>query len=74
MSNAVATASRTQAGFELRFASLFNAGRALAFPCDAEGHVDMAMMSRRERDNYLMARSTVGREYAAPMVRPSDWH
>jgi len=28
------------AQYELRFQSLFDAGRAYAFPCDASGHVD----------------------------------
>lgn len=74
MSNAVAVAERTAAGFELRFASLFQEGRALAFPCDAEGHVDMASMSVRARHNYRIAHCAVGLEYAVPLVRPSDWH
>lgn len=55
--------------YELRFQSLFNEGRALAFPCDAEGHVDMDALSERARGNYLYARAVVGREYATPAVQ-----
>ena len=29
------------AHYEIRFQSLFNEGRALSFPCDAEGHVPL---------------------------------
>ncbi|WP_310738607.1 hypothetical protein [Ideonella alba] len=56
------------AGFELRFQSLFHQGRAMAFPCDAEGHVDLDALSERARENYLYARAVVGREYAVPAV------
>ncbi|HEY9066677.1 MAG TPA: hypothetical protein VIO33_16975 [Burkholderiaceae bacterium] len=55
--------------YEIRFQSLFNEGRALSFPCDAEGHVLLDSLSDRARDNYLYARAVVGREYAFPIVR-----
>ena len=58
--------------YEIRFQSLFNEGRALSFPCDAEGHVMLDSLSDRARDNYLYARAVVGREYAFPCVRMSD--
>lgn len=58
--------------YEIRFQSLFNEGRALTFPCDAEGHVPMDSLSERARNNYLYARAVVGREYATPAVRLSD--
>ena len=58
--------------YEIRFQSLFNEGRALSFPCDAEGHVVLDSLSDRARDNYLYARAVVGREYAFPCVRLSD--
>ena len=58
--------------YEIRFQSLFNEGRALSFPCDAEGHVTLDSLSDRARDNYLYARAVVGREYAFPCVRMSD--
>jgi len=55
-------------GFELRFESLFHSGRALAFPCDAQGGVTLDALSERARQNYLFARAVVGREYAVPIV------
>jgi hypothetical protein len=61
-------------GFELRFRSLFNEGRALTFPCDAQGHVELDALSDRARENYLYARAVVGREYATPAVLASDLH
>jgi hypothetical protein len=60
--------------FELRFASLFDEGRGLAFPCDPAGHVDLDGLSDRARANYYYARSTVGRDFACPAVRPSLAH
>jgi hypothetical protein len=62
------------ARYEIRFQSLFNEGRALAFPCDADGHVQMDALSDRARTNYLYARAVVGREYATPAVMRSDLH
>lgn len=55
--------------YELRFQSLFRQGRGWAFPCDAEGHVDMDAMSERARNNYLFARALIGLEVAMPQVR-----
>lgn len=60
------------ADFFLRFGSLFDEGRALAFPCDAEGRVLLDAMSERARANYLYARAVVGREYATPSIVPSQ--
>jgi len=57
--------------FELRFQSLFNQGRAMAFPCDAQGHVDLDSLSETARENYFYARTVVGREYAVPAVMPA---
>ena len=54
--------------YELRFESLFQAGRGLAFPCDAHGGVTLDRLSDRARQNYLFARAVVGREYATPIV------
>lgn len=54
--------------FEIRFPSLFQEGRALAFPCDAAGHVDLDTMTERARNNYLFAHAMVGREFASPKV------
>jgi hypothetical protein len=54
--------------FELRFQSLFDPGRGLCFPCDAQGRVDLDALSDRARQNYLYARAVVGREFAVPRV------
>ena len=54
--------------YELRFRSLFDEGRAFAFPCDAAGHVDIDALSDRARLNYLYARTVIGREVAMPAV------
>jgi hypothetical protein len=64
----------TQTCYELRFQSLFDEGRGLAFPCDAMGHVDLDGMSERARLNYLYARTVIGREFATPAVRYRDLH
>jgi hypothetical protein len=56
--------------FELRFPSLFDPGRGLAFPCDCGGQVDLDRLSPRARSNYLFARAMVGREFACPAVQP----
>jgi hypothetical protein len=54
--------------FEVRFRSLFNEGRALSFPCDRDGHVDLDALSPAALGNYLFARAMVGREFASPTV------
>jgi hypothetical protein len=64
----------TSPRYELRFRSLFNEGRALAFPCDAGGRVELDLLSDRARNNYLYARAVVGREFAAPAVQLSELH
>jgi hypothetical protein len=64
----------TECTFELRFQSLFNDGRALAFPCDAAGHVALDALSERARNNYFYARTVVGRDFATPAVRPTLAH
>jgi len=61
-------------GYELRFRSLFRPGRGLSFDCDASGNVDLDALSERARDNYLYARTVVGREFFMPVVQPCDLH
>lgn len=56
--------------FELRFQSLFDDGRALAFPCDAAGQVPLDSLSERARNDYFFARTVIGRDFALPAVRP----
>lgn len=71
MSNAT---QAQEAGYELRFESLFNEGRALSFPCNEAGLVDMDALSERARCNYLYARAVVGREFRTPAVRMTRLH
>jgi hypothetical protein len=58
----------------LHFSSLFRQGRALAFPCDAEGRVNLDALSETARNNYLFARAVVGREFDVPAVVPAFVH
>ena len=55
--------------FVLRFESLVDPGRALAFPCDAKGHVNLDTLSEAARRNYLYARAVIGREFHMPLVQ-----
>jgi hypothetical protein len=59
-------------GYLLRFGSLFHEGRALTFPCDASGRVELDALSERARANYLYARAVVGREFKTPAVVPAE--
>jgi len=70
----ISTPHRQAAHYELRFQSLFDHGRALAFPCDARGHVELDALSDKARINYLYARAVVGREFAVPAVLQSEIH
>jgi hypothetical protein len=53
----------------LRFTSLHDRGRGVAFPCDGAGHVDLDALTERGRITYLGARAMVGREYSCPTVQ-----
>ena len=65
------SSSNPDARFELWFQSLFDEGRALAFPCDKEGRVDFDTWGDRLRHNYLFARAMTGREFAMPVLKAS---
>ena len=54
--------------YELRFKSLWNPGRRYAFPCDAQGHVDLATLSDGVRRKYDYVRAVIGREFNIPAV------
>ncbi|HUP07432.1 MAG TPA: hypothetical protein VMU47_18225 [Caldimonas sp.] len=54
--------------YEIRFQSLYQEGRALSFPCDERGEVQLDAMSERARENYFYARAVIGREYAYPTL------
>jgi hypothetical protein len=43
-------------------------GGCLAFPCDRSGTVEMNGLSDRARDDYLLARALVGRNFHSPTV------
>lgn len=73
-SPASAADAAVEAHYELRFDSLFVAGRGLSFPCDAQGQVQMDRLSERARNNYLYARAVVGREYRTPAVTALGMH
>jgi len=60
--------STCEARYELRFMSLFKGGRGFSFPCDAQGHVELADLSERGRSNYFYARTVKGREFSIPFV------
>lgn len=60
--------------YELCFRFLFDEGRAYAFPCDKDGHVDLDALSERARNNYFFARAVVGRDVAMPVVQAVTWH
>ena len=65
-------ATATRSVHELRFQSLFNEGRGYAFPCDAEGHVNIDALGDRVRNNYFYARTFIGREFHTPAVQISS--
>ena len=60
--------------YELLFQTLRAQGRALSFPCDEAGHVDLDRLPERARSNYLYARVVIGNEFAWPVVRPLVLH
>jgi hypothetical protein len=64
----IPTMSGSNSAFELRFRHLFKPGRAFAFPCDAEGNVDLGGMSERCRNSYFYVRTVVGSEVDVPRV------
>jgi hypothetical protein len=58
----------TANGYQLRFRCLFNEGRGYVFPCDAGGRVDLDALSPHAINNYLYARTFIGREFSTPAV------
>ena len=67
-------AAESLARYELRFQSLFHAGRALSFPCDCLGEVTWDAMTDGARASFLRAQGSVGREWASPAVQLTDLH
>jgi hypothetical protein len=64
--------STSLANYEVRFEFLNSPGRALSFPCDANGNALWNSMSDKAQANYLRACESVGREFACPSIRLSD--
>lgn len=60
--------------YELRFSPLRHEARALSFPCDAAGQVDLDALGERSLNDYFLARSTIGRDFARPCVLPQALH
>jgi len=67
MSESRSTCRGQARAFRLCFRSLVS-GPDYAFPCDAEGHVDLDRLSERARNDYFYARAMMGREVAYPDV------
>jgi hypothetical protein len=57
--------------YQIRFQSLKDEGVALAFPCDAEGRVELDELSDNTRNNYFFARTVVGCDFGRPAVVPA---
>ena len=72
--NTATNTSHASAGFELRFQSLFNEGRGLAFPCDAKGQVDTVRLPDRALSNFFRAHALIGREFATPSLSATPPH
>jgi hypothetical protein len=68
MNQAPELAASNAGHYELRFLNLFSRRCGYAFPCDAEGHVQMDELSDRGRLSYLYARALVGSELSSPTV------
>jgi hypothetical protein len=62
------TCIRDAREYQLRFQSLFRDGYGLAFPCDADGHVDLEGLPEGARRNYLRTSAAIGREFSHPVV------
>jgi hypothetical protein len=66
------TPSHSSSRHELRFHPLDNSRPVFSFRCDACGEVDLDQLSNRDRNNYLYARVSIGREFARPSVEVCD--
>lgn len=62
--------STDEACFELRYRSVAMHRCGYAFPCDAQGRVNLDQLSERARENYFYARAMVGLDLMQPEVAP----
>ena len=70
--DATPVAAPLSAPFVLCFQSLYHAGKRLVFPCDRQGHVNMDSLGYRALNNYLYARTLIGREFGWPKVESGN--
>jgi hypothetical protein len=68
MSDAAISPTTPRFSHELRFASLLDPSRALSFPCDRRGEIQLDELGERARNDYFFARTVVGRDYGLPTV------
>ena len=66
--NTSSASNTDEARFELRYRSLSPHRCGYAFPCDAQGQVNLDLLSERARENYLYARAMVGFDLLHPQV------
>jgi hypothetical protein len=59
----------SSSGYELVFVP-YRPGFHFAFPCSALGVVDLDALTDKLRNDYLLARTLVGRDFGAPQVVP----
>jgi len=59
------------AEYLLHYRPLRPEARPLAFACDATGHVDLDSLGERDRNDYFLARHSIGRGFARPQVQPA---
>jgi hypothetical protein len=69
--NSFSIAAIASPHFVLRFRSLRQTGRSLAFPCNDRGCVDMDTLEDGLLRSYLYARAVIGAEYERPSVELS---
>jgi len=62
-------ASQQERRYELCFRSFADPSFTFAFPCDADGRVDLDALSDEARHDYLYARTVIGRVFRPPAVR-----
>jgi hypothetical protein len=65
----VSASPARHSAYQLRYRALDQRSRALAFPCDADGHVDLDALSEAARNDYFFARAVVGGQFTRPSVQ-----
>jgi len=63
-------ATRPDQPVVLRFVPRSGGKPCLAFPCNSAGEVELDRLSHRELNNYLFARTLLGRDYELPVIEP----